>query len=183
MQYICKRQRCRPNREKLIVGSKLRRLLHQIRQKSGGRRPNKHSWSAHPLLIRRRPEHFNSQLNFAGWSADVTQINSSAGVPRGAAQSPAGLRSATRGNLGCNWRKKTHRRPHGHPPFSVGTPDGDPGVICRQPRHGKSPNGDRTATCRRPPGDRWIIAGHVNIISCDFHLERLVGCNENNNGL
>ena len=161
----------------------MRRVLHQIRQKSGGRHPNKHSWSAHPLLIRRRPEHFNSQLNFAGWSADVTQINSSAGVPRGVAQSPAGLCSTTRGNLGCNWWKKTHRWPQGHPPFSVGTPDGDPGVICRQPRHGKSPNGDRTATCRRPPGDRWIIAGHVNIISCDFHLERLVGCNENNNEL
>ena len=160
----------------------MRRVLHQIHQKSGGRL-NKHSWSAHPLLIRRRPELFNSQLNFAGWSANVMQINSSAGIPRGAAQSPAGLHSATRGHLGCNWRKKTHRWLHGHTPFSVGTPDGDPGVICRQPRHGLSPNGDRTATCSHPPGDRWIIAGHVNIISCDFHLERLVGCNENNNGL
>ena len=158
-----------------------RRVLHQILQKSESRCPNKHSWSAHPAVIGRCPEHFNSQLKFAGWSADVTQINSLAGTPRGAAQSPASRRSATSGNLGCNWRKKTHRWPHGHPPFAVGTPDGDPGLICRQPRHGKSPNSDRTATCRHPPGDRWIIAGHVNVISCDFHLERLVGCN--NNGL
>ena len=51
--------------------------------------------------------------------------------------------------------KKTHRWPHGHPPFSVGKPDGDPGVICRQPRHGKSPNGDRTA----PAGVRRETAG------------------------
>ena len=153
-----------------------RRVLHQILPKSGGRRQDEHSWSAHPAVIGRCLEHFNSQLKFAGWSADVTQINSSAGAPWGAARSPAGRRSATGGNLGCNWRKKTHRRPHGHPPFAVGTPDGDPVVICRQPRHGKSPNGDRTATCRRLPGDRWIIAWHVNIISCDFHLERLVGC-------
>ena len=103
-------------------------------------------------------------------------IKPSASAPRGAARSPAGLRSATRGNLGCNWQKKTHRRLHGDPPFSVGTPDGDPGVICRQPRHGKSSNGVRWETTGSSLDHRWIIAGHLNIISCDFHLERLVGC-------
>ena len=69
--------------------------------------PNKHSWSAHPWLIGRCPEHFNSQLKFGRWSADVHQINSSAGIPRDTSWSPAGHRLATRGNLGCNWRKKT----------------------------------------------------------------------------
>ena len=106
------------------------------------------------------------------------QINSLAGVPRDTARSPAGLRLATRGNLGCNWQKKTHRRPHGDQPFSIGTPDGDPGVICRQPRHGKSFNGVRWETAGSSLDHRWIIAGHVNIISCDFHLERLVGCKQ-----
>ena len=102
--------------------------------------------SPHLAVVWRRPGKFNSQLKFARWSADVTQINSSAGVPWDAARLPAGLRSATRGNLGCNWQKKTHGRPHGDQPFSVGTLDGDPGVICRQPRHGKSPNGIRWET-------------------------------------
>ena len=63
-----------PSQERKINRRIAARLLHQIRQKSGGRSPNKHSWSAHPLLIRLWPEHFNSQLNFAGWSADVTQL-------------------------------------------------------------------------------------------------------------
>ena len=45
--------------------------------------------------------------------------------------------------------------PWDYPPMIARRSKGDPGVICRQPRQGKSPNGDRTATCRRPPGDRW----------------------------
>ena len=70
----------------------MRWVLHQIRQKSGGGRPNKHSWSAHPLLILRRPEHFNSQLKFAGWSADVSMIHSSFGHLAVTARRPKGHR-------------------------------------------------------------------------------------------
>ena len=101
-----------------------RRVLHQIRQKSGGRRPNKHSWSAHPLLIRRRPEHFNSQLKFAGWSADVPTIHSSFGHLAAAWRSAHGSPRATvRNYLLC--------RPNGHRRDAVRTPVGDHSIICR----------------------------------------------------
>ena len=56
-----------------------RRLLPQIRQKLGGCRPNKHSWSAHPALIGWWLRHFNSQLKFAWSLADVLTIPSSVG--------------------------------------------------------------------------------------------------------
>ena len=74
--------------------------LANIGKKFGGLCPNKHSWSAHPLLIGRCPERFNSQLNFAGWSADVTQINSSArGMPPGRLPASAQLHSYAAGKL------------------------------------------------------------------------------------
>ena len=74
-----------------------RRVLHQIRKKS---------WSAHPLLIRRRPEHFNSQLKFAGRSDDVPTIHSSFGHLAVSARRPKGHRrklfmSTKRSPPGC----------------------------------------------------------------------------------
>ena len=137
-----------------------RRSVARILQKSGGDPPIEHPSCTHLAVIR-----------CLGQLSHPPAIR---GAPRGAARSPAGRRSATRGNLGCNWQKKTRRRPHGDPPFAVGTLDGDPRVICRQPRHGKSSNGVRWETAGSSLEHRWIIAGHVNIISCDFHLERLV---------
>ena len=59
-------------------------------------------------LVKDRPtsEYFNSELKFAWRFAGVQQINSSGGVLRDACGTPAILRSATRGNLGCNWQRK-----------------------------------------------------------------------------
>ena len=85
----------------------MRRVLHQILQKSGGGRPNKHSWSARPQVIGRCPEHFNSQLKFVGWSADVTKIHSSVGLLAVSARRPKGHRRefsvmpAKRAATGC----------------------------------------------------------------------------------
>ena len=97
-----------------------RRVLHQIRQISGGR-PNKHSWSAHPLLIRRRRSHFNSQLNFAGWSADVMKIHSLVGRLPAACRSLHGGPWATVRNFCSAGQTYTARR----------TPVGDRWIICR----------------------------------------------------
>ena len=96
-----------------------RRVLHQIRQKLGGRRPNKYSWSAHPLLIWRWPKHFNSQLKFARRSADVPTIHSSFGHLAVSARGPKGHRQ---NYLLC--------RPNGHRRDAIRTPVGDRSIIC-----------------------------------------------------
>ena len=96
------------------------RVLHQIRQKSGGRCPNKHSWSAYTLLIRWWPEHFNSQLKFARRSADVPTIHSSFGHLAVSARRPKGHR---RNYLLC--------RPNDHRRDAIRTPVGDRSIICR----------------------------------------------------
>ena len=85
---------------------------------------SKHSWSAHPLLIRWRPEHFNSQLKFAGWSADVTTIHSSIGLLAAAWRSAHGGPRATVGNYLLCW-------PNGHRRDAVRTPVGDRSIICQ----------------------------------------------------
>ena len=107
--------RC-PNTEKSIVWPPCGEFaphLAPIGEKSGGRRLNKHSWSAHLLLIWRRPEQFNSQLNFAGWSADVTQIHSSVGLLPAAYRSPHGGPWATVRNFGSGGQTETTRSPAG----------------------------------------------------------------------
>ena len=120
----------------------MRRVLHQIRQKSGGRCPNKHSWSTHPLLIRRRPEHFNSQLKFAGWSADVTTIHSSVGL------------------LAASWRSA-----HGGPRATVGNY-----LLCRPNGHCRDtvrmPVGDRSIICRFAPPNCWLLRDRLVIERC-----------------
>ena len=100
----------------------MRRVLHQIQQKSGGRRPNKHSWSAHPLLIWRWPSHFNSQLNFAGWSADVTKLHSSVGLLPAACRSLHGGPWATVRNFCSADQTYTARSPPGRRTDACGWP-------------------------------------------------------------
>ena len=161
----------------------MRWSVARILQKSGGDPPIEHPLSTHPALIRRWSGKFSSQLKFAGWSADSW-----------------GNYTICRRPPGC--RPNIWRWPVGHRPIFLGkimpkigrSPPGHRGIIPRWS------HGDRTVTqgwsaisldkeshltvtARPPAGIRRETAGHVNIISCDFHLERLVGCNENNNGL
>ena len=119
----------------------MRRLLHQIRQKLGGHRPNKHSWSAHPLLIRRRPGHFNSQLKFAGWLADVTKIHSSVGPLPAACRSPHGGEWATVRKFCSAGQTDTARSPPGRR-------DGHLWVTAGS-----------SADSHSPSGDCYVIAG------------------------
>ena len=100
----------------------MRRVLHQIRQKSGHRRPNKHSWSAHPQVIGRCPEHFNSQLKFAGSSAEVTKIHSSVGLLVAAWRSAHGGPKATVGNFCYAGQTGTARAPPGRRTDACGWP-------------------------------------------------------------
>ena len=102
------------------------------------------TWSAHPGLIGRCPERFNSQLKFARRSAGIQQINSLG-------------RSATRGNLGCNWRKKNpqaaKRRTAVLPRDARGGPSGDlPATYVDRESH-------LTASAGSPAGVLSEIAG------------------------
>ena len=140
--------------------------------------------------IRRRSGKFNLQLKFAGWSADSWGNFTIRRRPPGRRRDAAEHRAVTCGPPSdFSWENIAKNRPISagppwdYPPMIARRSDGDPGMICRQPRQGKSPNGDCTVTARPPAGVRRETAGHVNIISCDFHLEKLLGCNENNNGL
>ena len=79
----------------------------------------------------------------------------------------AGHRSVTRGNLGCNWRKKTHRRPADHRWDAVRRPNGDLPANLDMESHltvtARPPAGVRQITARSPLDHRRI----VNLISCD----------------
>ena len=132
-----------------------RRSVARILQKSCGDPPIEHPSCTHPAVARQIYLAVKICRMIGRCLGQLSHPPPSIGAPPVAARSPAGLHSATRGNLGCNWQKKTHRRPHGDPLISFGTPDGDPGVICRQPRHGKSSNGVRWETAGSSLDHRW----------------------------
>ena len=83
-----------------------RRSVARILQKSCGDPPIEHPSCTHPAVARQIYLAVKICRMIGRCLGQLSHPPPSAGAPPGTARSPAGLRSATRGNLGCNWQKK-----------------------------------------------------------------------------
>ena len=126
--------------------------LVPIGDKSGSSRPNKHSWSAHPLLVGRQPKHFNSQLKFGGWLADATQIHSSVGLLPAACWSPHSGPWATVRNFGSGCRTETAWSPAGRRTAACGWPSDHLVILIPQRMTARWPLDVRGITVRSSTG-------------------------------
>ena len=144
----------------------VRWLLVPIGEKSGSRHLNKHSWCAHPLLIGRQLGHFNSQLNFAGWSADVTQIHSSVGLPPSACRSPHDGPWTIVRNFCSGGQTDTARSPAGRRMDAYGWPQDHLPILIPQLVTAKWSLDIRRMTVQSFTVSPWAVPCMFNVLCC-----------------